>query len=320
MILAADIGGTNCRLGLFRRGPDGLVMERDVWLNTTDVKHTAAFLEAIETKLGCPPCEADIVVAAIAGPVEGKKGKLVNGTLELDFSSLNATRTHFWIINDFLAQAWAVSSPYSQTAQLIWGERNNSHQAARAVIGAGTGLGQAALAPITTPNRPAYWQPLASEFGHAAFPFVTWDEMRFQQFLCQKLGIAYASGDQVVAGSGLALLHEFLTGKALAPAEVGRIALSSDTETLVWYSRFYARACRHWMLATLCTGGLWIAGGVAAKNPYCVQNRYFHEELLASPKWENFLSSTPVYLISDKNSGLWGGAFFGEHVEPHAGR
>ena len=89
---------------------------------------------------------------------------------------------------------------------------------------------------------------------------------------------------------------------------MGARALSRDTPTLRWYSRFYARACRNWILTTLCRRGLWIAGGIASRNPLSVTSDYFLEELYTTPHFAALVRSVPVYLIENKNSGLWGAA------------
>lgn len=309
VIIAADIGGTNCRLGLFRDTEKGVEMERARWVPTPDVTDSEKFIQLLEDEFDLK--DAAAVVAAIAGPVEENvRGHLSNGVLSLDFGKPHTKHAHlrFSLINDFMAQAYAIISPLAQMSRHLTGPNVATIPQTRAVIGAGTGLGQA----VVTRSSHGGWLPAPSENGHANFPFVNADEQAFHAYLCHRLNIPFATGDHVVTGNGLALLHQFLTAENLTPAEVGAKALSSDTETLKWYSRFYARACRNWMLSTLCRGGLWIAGGIAAKNPYCMANEYFYEELYGHPAWKDFLKSIPVFLIEDINSGLWGAACFGQ--------
>lgn len=311
-ILAADIGGTNCRFGVFSLENGLLSLQRAIWIATSSISCTEDFLQSLERETELPVADAGCVVAAIAGPVSGSAmGSLTNGALELDFESRD--RQMFWIINDFMAQAWCVMSPEGLRAEKICGPAEAA--GSRAVIGAGTGLGYASMAEVNvfSPEKTARkkWQALPSENGHSAFPFVNSGECAFGEFLCRNLNIPQATCEDVIAGRGLALLHQFLTGKKLTPREVGITALAEETDTLVWYSRFYGRLCRNWILATLCTGGLWIAGGIAAQNPLCVHNRHFIEELRGNPRWRDFLESVPVCLLTNKNSGLWGAACFG---------
>lgn len=323
VVLAADIGGTNCRLGLFRLERGVLAMERMTWIETGSVPHTEALLTAFEHELEKAPHEVEAVVVAIAGPVEDcSRGKLSNGTLNIDFSPLNTHGRRFFLVNDFMAQAYAVVSPEGERAQLLTGPEVPANDGVRAVIGAGTGLGQASLIRLDANFNlhTAQWLAIASENGHAAFPFVNDEENAIHNFMKEQWGVPYATGDMVVSGRGLACLHHFLTGDNLTPPEVGKLALSCESPTLQQYAKFYARACRNWMLSTLCEGGLWIAGGIAAQNPLLVNCKAFTDELYNSPQWESMLRSIPVYMMSDDNSGLWGAARFGQQQVDSAPR
>lgn len=317
-IVAADIGGTNCRLGLFKHQAGNIELEKVLWIDTAGIGTTEEFLKAVETHLQHPLKDSDVLVTAIAGPVEDRsRGFLSNGNLHLDFSPYmhREDQPRMVLVNDFLAQAYAVLSPQGAGARKIAGPDSAPPFARRSVIGAGTGLGNASMIWVgANHSNFGAWLPLASENGWVAFPFMSDQEHDYHKFLREKLSVPYATGDDVVTGRGLAALHEYLTGEALSPAEVGQKALGSDTDTLIWYSRFYARAVRNWMLSTLCTGGIWIAGGIAARNPYVVDNKYFIEELYASPKWESFLKTIPVRFMEDKNSGLWGTAQLGQEL------
>lgn len=319
VILAADIGGTNCRLGLFRHENGLLAMIKAAWVETGSIAHAGALLAAFERELEFAPEAADTVVAAIAGPVEDRaRGYLANGMLRLDFTPFNAKGERYFLINDFMAQAYAVLSSQGEKARRIAGPAERIRDAVRAVIGAGTGLGQAVLVLLSALEGNSRWMAVPSENGHAAFPFVNGAENDFHTFLRYQLQIPYATGDDTITGRGLAALHEFLTGQRLTPAQVGRQALSSDTPTLRWYARLYARACRNWMLSAMCEGGLWIAGGIAAQNPLAVTCAYFMEELYNAPggdeRWGNYLRGVPVYLLEDTNSGLWGAARYGQSI------
>lgn len=319
VILAADIGGTNCRLGLFKFQKNKLTMDKAAWVETGSIAQTDALLSAFERELDMDPDKADAVAVAIAGPVEENvKGRLSNGSLFLDFTDLNIKDTRYYLLNDFMAQAYAVVSPEGEKAKLLSGPKSSPCDGVKAVIGAGTGLGQAILVPLdgTRTVKTSHWMAVASENGHSAFPFVNGAENDFHTFLRTKLKIPYATGDETVTGRGLAALHEFLTGEKLTPAQVGGQALSHDTPTLKWFARFYGRACRNWILSTMCEGGLWIAGGIAAQNPLLITCDYFLDELYNAPyrsrSWDDLLRSVPIHLMEDTNSGLWGAARFGQ--------
>jgi glucokinase len=167
-------------------------------------------------------------------------------------------------------------------------------------------LGQAALIPQTAGGHFA----LASEGGHASFPFETEAEFDYMKFLRRQTGETYVRADTVVSGRGLSLVHEYLTGEKLQPAEVAA-KLHDDVESLKWMSRFYGRICRNFALQLLAFGGVYIAGGVAARIPSLVTHREFKTAFRRSKTMAHVLEKIPVMLNSNQESGLWGAALQG---------
>lgn len=309
-IFAADIGGTNCRFASFCLLEGRLSLQRAVWIKSACLRDTDMVLTALERELEMPLHTADALVLALAGPVsDGLRGKLTNGALEVDFTDLECRYgiVRYRVMNDFMAQAYGCLTEVGTQARCVVRpvEKNAiPATAVRAVLGAGTGLGTASLVH----DGRGGWLPLPAEGGHVSFSFVSDEENDFHRFVRAELGCPFASGDDILTGRGLSLLHRYLSGENLEARQVGERALSRDTPTLRWYSRFYARACRNWILSTLCHGGLWIAGGIAGRNPLSVTSRFFLEELYATPQFSALIRSVPVYLIENKNSGLWGAA------------
>jgi glucokinase len=158
------------------------------------------------------------------------------------------------------------------------------------------------------PGSAGGWLAVPSEAGHAAFAFVGPEEQDYQAFLARELGRHYPTAENVLSGEGLSVLHYYLSGQFFYPPAVGAEALSHETPTLLWYARFWGRFCRQWILTTLCHGGLWIAGGIAAKNALCVTHPAFLQELGLVPDIGGIAASVPIYLITDGDSGLWGAA------------
>jgi glucokinase len=110
-----------------------------------------------------------------------------------------------------------------------------------------------------------------------------------------------------MTGAGLALLHRFLTGEAVTPRDVVGL-LSDESRTVAWFARFYGRVARDFALETLALGGLYVAGGVAARTPALVTHPGFAREFRSSPAHGDLLARIPVRLIADDASGLWGAA------------
>ena len=139
------------------------------------------------------------------------------------------------------------------------------------------------------PAGPGLFLAMASEGGHASFPFQSPEEYEFHEFLKRRLGQPYAWGDVVLSGSGLVALHAFLTGQEWSAQAVSADA-PQTSETHRWFSRLYGRACRNLALETYATGGVYVTGGVAAKNPHFVTSDAFREEFHLSPTYADLLA------------------------------
>ncbi len=309
-LIAADIGGTHSRFGIFHvKGDGGLSLTKVHWLNTADYESFGGLVEGLRAG-GFPiaPEDADIVVIAIAGPVEkGARSSppFISWSIDISNAKEDFGFRRAALINDFVAQAFACLSPAGAAAELIVGGEPVKGAAA-AVIGAGTGLGKA----VVLPGGKGGHRAMPSEGGHANFPFVSGRECEFQEFLLRMSAERYITANDVVSGRGLSSLHLFLTGEKLEPREVAE-RFRQYPRTLEWASRFYGRVCRNYVLETLALGGLYIAGGVAARNPELVKGTVFEAEFRSSDTMGALLAKIPVYLITDENSGLWGAAVYG---------
>ncbi len=304
-IFAADIGGTNSRFGHFRAdAEDRLTLISSRWLRTSAADSFARLLDMLPANnFSFLPQEADIVGIAIAGPVtEGVRSTppLIPWGIDLSHASEDFGFKRSFLINDFVAQAFSCISPIGKAAQVIL-EGSADPQSAMAVIGAGTGLGKAALIPD---GRGGY-HIAPSEGAHACFPFVSETECAFQYFLLRAYKTSCVTYNHVVSGPGLSSIHQFLTGTQLEPEQVAE-EFYRNPQTLSWMARFYGRACRDYSLETLSLGGLYITGGIAARNPEIVLHEAFHDEFLNSPAMNHILSRMPVRLIRNQESGLWG--------------
>jgi glucokinase len=60
----------------------------------------------------------------------------------------------------------------------------------------------------------------------------------------------------------------------------------------------------------LARGGVYIAGGVAAKLPAIVTHPEFEQQFRSSKTMRAMLEKIPVFLNKNEESGLWGAALF----------
>jgi glucokinase len=257
------------------------------------------------------PEDADITVLAVAGPVERgvySSPPLISWDVDLTGAGREFGFRKCALINDFVAQAYATRSPAGEEAETVL-EGEAVGDAPVAVLGAGTGLGKSALLA----DGSGGYMAVPSEGGHANFPFVGREECEYQDFLLRELDEEYITLNVVVSGRGLSLLHRFHTGEELDPREAAS-RFSPDSPTLEWASRFYGRVCRNFALEVLAEGGVYIAGGVAAKNPLLLTHGAFAREFRSSSAHEGLLGRIPVFLVTDENSGLWGAALLGRQI------
>lgn len=307
LLLTADIGGTNSRFGLFEISENReMELKTTVWLKTHDAGSLDELLAMLQES-EFPATLSDMEAAVFAAP-----GAIVNNTRsitpnvkwEIDLNKEGRVFKKAALINDFSAQSYACKTKVMEDAITIQAG-TGEHEGTLGIIGAGTGLGYGALIPLQNG-----YHALPSEGGHMAFPFVGAEEAEFELFARKMTGKNFCDGDAVVTGSGLSLLHEFLTGDKLTPIQVSE-KLRPDSETCTWYARFYGRIARNWTLAVLGWAGVVIAGGVAAKNPMLVQSPEFIKEYVSFPKYHELLETVPISLNTNEESGLYGAALFG---------
>lgn len=314
-ILAADIGGTNSRFAHFSADHEGnLSRIETLWLKTEEYESFGALINHVKSSgFSLLPERSDISVIAVAGPVERgvySSPPFISWDIDISDAKKDFGLNRCILINDFVAQAYACRSPIGETAAIIL-SGNIVHDAAAAVIGAGTALGKAALVP----DGKGRYIAVPSEGGHASFPFVSRSEYEFQEYLIEQLGEEYVTANKVVSGRGISYIHYFLTGEKLEPKEV-TAAISLHVETLAWAARFYGRVCRNYALEVLACGGVYVAGGVAAKTPELLRHDAFAEEFRSSRTMSDILKGIPVFLITDEESGLWGAALLGIQMLP----
>lgn len=339
LIFAADIGATNSRFALFEARPYDsalplLSLVHEQWLKGAEYRDFPEVLQTLldraqdrEAPLIEPGRTPEIAVLAPAGPIQrdedGPYCRISNLPWTVRARDVTArlgiARVH--LINDFAAQAYACLSPESvDTVEVLPGAAVPG--APLAVAGAGTGFGVALLlcdAPQAGEqgkesreaalDRFQRARVLSAEGGHAEFPFVGAEEFAFAEFAGRRSGTPRLIGDSIVSGTGLAHLVAWFTGGNPLPHEA--TALAPDCpEALEWFARFYARACRNYVLNTLALGGLFVTAGMALRVPV-LQHPAFAEEFHNSAAQRRLLENLPVRHVQKPQAGLWGAALFG---------
>ncbi len=319
-IFCADIGGTQSRFAHFTLQGQSLHLRGQHVCATASLQSAEQALLVAKAGTGLNPEHAVIHIWGMAGPIHanGYQATLTNTPLTLDFSPLTwlQPQKNFFLLNDFALQAWAslatevpllpVLNPHENSGQSPHHAHNS--QNARGVLGAGTGLGAAALLPFGQ-NQ---WTLLQAEAGHTEMPFHGKEELDFAHFAKQKLQQKRLTAEHILGAQGLSLLHAYVHQEEVSPAQAAAFLYEGQKESVQGqlYARFLGRFCRHWALTTLCTGGLYLGGGVLMKNPQITQSASFKEEFYTAPAaMQKILSQIPVWLMQHENPALWGAAY-----------
>ncbi|MCT4625920.1 glucokinase [Halodesulfovibrio sp.] len=319
-ILAADIGGTNSRFAAFTIHGKKIRYDSSIWISTNAASSFSHLLELlVHSNFDLHPIKADVAIFGVAGPVvDGLRCSPPNIAWDIDLTTIPDTFccANALLINDFLAQAYAVSTPaFSNALEITAG--TSVPNCPIAMLGAGTGLGKSLLVP----DRSGGYLPVPTEGGHGVFPFITKDEVEYAEFLRSKIQRTTIIQDHVLSGSGLEHLFEFHTGN-VAPSHTVVAHFTEHPTVLKWFARFYGRVCRNFVLDTFALGGLYITGGIAAKNPIVIEHDEFKTAFRGCEPHNDIFSNIPIKLNQNEESGLWGAAQYGaDHLmhtsEPH---
>ena len=333
LLLAGDIGGTKTLLSLWRQGrerPELLEEERypsGAWDDLGPmVRH---FLAGAAGAAEGPLAAACF---AVAGPVQGGKAQLTNLPWRLDAQALasGCGVPRVELVNDFAVLIYGLPHlDAMQTAMVREGERDP--QAPVLVLGAGTGLGVAMGLPTA-----GGLQAIASEAAHGEFAPRSQQEWELKQWLRSDLGLDRVSIERVVSGTGLGHVARWLlqrrhpggdhplsasarlwsqageeSNRADLPAEVARAAAGCDPlarEALELWLGAYGSVCGDLALACLPRGGVWLAGGTAAKLLEELRTDAFLEPFLNKGRLRTALEPLPITALVDPAVGTFSAA------------
>lgn len=317
MILAGDIGGTNTRLALFG-DPAGEPENLQVF-SSPEHAGLGEIVAQYCASLDHPPGAACF---GVAGPVLAGVGKITNLPWTVDAAALSQQLgVRAWVINDLEANAHGVAvMPATSLVELHSGTKDV--QGNRAIIAAGTGLGEAGL----------FWdgvthQPFACEGGHASFAPGTPLEDELLVWLRAKYD-GHVSWERVVSGMGIVNLHDFLRERSGKPdpdwlaaeraagddgAAISRAGLAGKdpicVQTLDWFVALYGAEAGNLALKLMATGGLYIGGGIAPRIIDKLRSGAFAEAFLAKGRMRNtVMSAISVHVILDDHAALRGSA------------
>src|SRR5437868_3120375 len=199
--LVGDIGGTNSRFGLVEAGSMAVTriekLKNDDFASLEDV--AAAYLKSQGVaSIGTAAMDVAGIVTEEDFPLTNRDWLVRRSKL---IAALNTDR--LIILNDF--QALAMSLPYLDPADLIQiGGEAPDKPSVKLVLGPGTGLGMASLAPLPQGG----WMALPGELGHVTLPVVTQEEFDLRAAMTEP-GTVFES-EFAITGGGLHLIYTTL--------------------------------------------------------------------------------------------------------------
>jgi glucokinase len=316
-VLAGDIGGTKTAVAIAEVGPRSL----SLLATRTYPSAESGGLEQILEDFLSGKRRPSVAAFGVAGPVRAGRAKVTKLPWTIDEARL-ARRLAIGrvrLLNDFVAVALGIPRlPARSFSLLVPGIAEPGGPIG--VLGAGTGLGQAAVVDASG-ERIA----LASQGGHADFGPRDEREDRLVRFVRGRFG--RVSRDRLLSGEGLGHIYDFVKadrGARDAPAVarafesgdraavISRFALSGGDalcrEALSLFVSIYGSEAGNLALQYRATGGVYLAGGIAVKILPALREKAFRESFRSKPPMEELLARIPVRVAREPRLGLIGAA------------
>jgi glucokinase len=305
-ILIGDVGGTNARFAI--------VESADKEAGEPRIVRTAEF-ETIDDAIADSilrdaPIRPNSAVIAVAGPVDGDAIALTNCPWVVRpkgmFASLGLSDVV--VLNDFEAQALAVIALGEEHMEKIGGGAPEA-EAARVVLGPGTGLGVAGL----THSR-GRWIPVPGEGGHMDIGPRTPRDFEIFPHLERLEG--RISGEQILCGRGLVNSYRAVaaadgrTPRFTTPAEITAAALERTDavaeEALAFFVTCLGRTAGDLALVFKSQGGVFLTGGIAQKIVPALREPRFRAAFEDKAPHSQMMAGMPVYVITHPLAALNG--------------
>ena len=322
MILAGDVGGTKSNLGLFLEKGTALGSVFQRRLATRDYPGFEALIEAFlqqaqEANASLSRASIDAAGFGVAGVVTGGRHYSENLPWVLDSAALSGSLNlkNVQLLNDLAATALSLDRlPADDLVVLSPG--TPVPNATRGVIAAGTGLGEALL--FWNGER---YQVAAAEGGQSDFAPRTEREIQLLSHLRRQL--SHVSCEEIVSGRGFRRIHEFLNSAvrhesfespvANPASDITQRGLAGSckvcVETLGFWVEIFGGATGNFALQTMPLGGIFIAGGIAAKILPKLQDGIFFKSFCGAGKLAQVMARVPITVVVNEDAPMLGAAY-----------
>ena len=307
-VLVGDIGGTHARFALAKPICRGL--ECIQVLRCNDYSGPEAALAEFLLRANEPTVHA--ACFAVAAPVSGDTVSMTNNHWVFDRQSIQRRFgwQQFRLVNDYTAMALGVLQvPEEKRIPIGGGAADISRP--KLILGPGTGLGVSALVPSHQG-----WLPLATEGGHV--DFAPGDDTEASILGQLRAQFGRVSVERLLCGPGLVNLYREL---AVVRGRPATLSLPEDisaaasagvdslaVEALQRFCSILGRVAGNAVLTLGAFGGVYLSGGmVPAMLPFFLGSG-FREEFENKGRMTPLLAQTPVWVVTDPCTGLYGAA------------
>ena len=323
----ADVGGTHARFA-WQAGPGQPLVATQVLASAEHPSVQAATEAYVAWVVAQGLARPTAMAMAIACPVTGDAVRMTNHHWAFSQSGLRAALglQRLCVLNDFQALALALPTlPEAELCQVGGGVPQPG--SAKALLGAGTGLGVSGLVPVSgagagagagaagATGAPA-WVPLAGEGGHVTLPATTPQERWLVDRLAQRHG--HVSAERVLCGQGLWDTYALLCEAAAAPvacadaAAVSTAALAgTDPQAhaaLSLWCGLLGSVAGNLALTLGALGGVYVGGGIVPRLGGWFGASPFRARFEDKGRYRAYLQAIPVWVITSAQSPALHGA------------
>lgn len=323
-ILAGDLGGTKTLLCLveFQHENQWHIVHQQRFASQKYVQFDDLLSDFLQ-QLPIKTLKIHSACLVVAGPVVAnaaqQTAKITNLPWLLNQQQLTEkfNLNQLKLINDFQGIGHGIPALTTKDVLCLQAAPANPN-APCVIIGAGTGLGEAVLLQNCQPP-----QVIPSEGGHTGFAPETEQQLALLNYLRQKYPrVTY---EQLLSGGGLLNIYQFLRDSQAATAQtsvetainqqdaaavISQQALNHDDRlcemSMTLFCQIYASQAANLALTCLAYGGVYIAGGIAAKNLPFFQQAEFLQAFRAKQPMAHLLAQMPLYVIRNEQVGLLG--------------
>lgn len=319
MILAGDVGGTKCNLALFAEKNGKLeFVFRERFASKEFAKFDLIIREFL--RRAAPYLGQQKIRGAgfgVAGPVIDNRIHATNlpWIVEAETLAQEVGVESIALMNDLGATGHSLQHlPPEDFCVLNVGTPVPG--ASRALLAAGTGLGEGIL----------FWdgkryKVVPSEGGHSDFSPRSDQQIELLKFMRHRY--PQVSWELILSGRGFRTLHEFIAPSVKHPifedpdADPAPFITKSGldrscpvcVETLDLWTNIYGAEAGNLALKVLALGGVYVAGGIAVKILPKMKDGTFFKSFQDKWHFENMLADVPVSIVLNESAPLIGAAY-----------